>query len=101
MPHSKASAEQLRFLLQMPHDSIDGIMEGMRRCALISKWAGGIGLSVHNIRSRGSRIRGTNGTSNGLIPLHRVLNQLSLYVDQGEEDAKDPLPCILNRGTET
>lgn len=62
------------FLLNMTEDSIDGIYETLRRCAKISKCAGGIGLSVHNIRSAGSYIAGTNGTSNGLVPMLRVFN---------------------------
>ena len=83
------------FLLQMQEDSIDGIMNTLKQCAKISKHAGGIGLSLHNIRAQGSRIRGTNGTSNGLVPLHRVLNQLSLYVDQGGGKRKGSIACYL------
>ena len=83
------------FLLQMQSDSIDGIMDTLKQCAKISKHAGGIGLSLHNIRAQGSRIRGTNGTSNGLVPLHRVLNQLSLYVDQGGGKRKGSIACYL------
>jgi len=83
------------FLLQMPSDSLEGIMVGLTQCAQISKHAGGIGLSFHNIRAKGSRIRGTNGTSNGLVPLHRVANQLSLYVDQGGGKRKGSIACYL------
>jgi ribonucleoside-diphosphate reductase subunit M1 len=71
------------FLLAMRDDSIDGIFETMKQCAIISKNAGGIGLHVHNIRCNGSHIAGTNGTSNGLIPMLRVFNNTSRYVDQG------------------
>lgn len=71
------------FLLSMYDDSIDGIFKTLHQCALISKFAGGIGLSVHNIRATGSYIAGTNGTSNGLVPLLRVYNNTARYVDQG------------------
>ena len=71
------------FLLGMLDDSIDGIFATLHQCALISKFAGGIGLSVHNIRASGSYIGGTNGTSNGLVPLLRVYNNTARYVDQG------------------
>ena len=71
------------FLLAMKSDSIDGIFETMKECALISKWAGGIGLHIHNVRAKGSTIRGTNGISNGLIPMLRVFNNTARYVDQG------------------
>uniref|UniRef100_A0A6G1SAX0 Ribonucleoside-diphosphate reductase n=1 Tax=Aceria tosichella TaxID=561515 RepID=A0A6G1SAX0_9ACAR len=71
------------FLLTMYDDSIDGIFKTLHQCALISKYAGGIGLSVHNIRATGSYIAGTNGTSNGLVPLLRVYNNTARYVDQG------------------
>jgi ribonucleotide reductase alpha subunit len=67
----------------MTDDSIEGIYETLKRCALISKSAGGIGLSVHNIRAANSWIRGTNGKSNGLIPMLRVFNDTARYVDQG------------------
>ena len=70
------------FLLTMAEDSIDGIFETLKQCALISKYAGGIGLSVHNIRGTKSYIRGTNGVSNGLVPMLRVFNQTAKYVDQ-------------------
>lgn len=71
------------FLLTMNDDSIDGIFKTLTQCAQISKFAGGIGLSVHNIRATGSYIAGTNGTSNGLVPLLRVFNNTARYVDQG------------------
>ncbi|KAF0990785.1 hypothetical protein HZS_5305 [Henneguya salminicola] len=71
------------FLLAMKSDSIAGIFDTLSDCASISKHAGGIGLHVHNIRSAGSYIAGTNGTSNGLVPLLRVFNNTSRYVDQG------------------
>ncbi len=70
------------FLLAMKEDSIDGIYSTLRDCALISKWAGGIGLHVHNIRAKNSAIRGTNGISNGLVPMLRVFNNTARYVDQ-------------------
>jgi len=71
------------FLVQMSDDSITGIYDTLTRCALISKSAGGIGLSVHNIRARGTYIEGTRGVSNGLVPMLRVYDVTSRYVDQG------------------
>ncbi|XP_065184212.1 ribonucleoside-diphosphate reductase large subunit-like [Sycon ciliatum] len=71
------------FLLQMNEDSIDGIYETLKQCANISKCAGGIGLAVHKIRCSGSYIAGTNGESNGLVPMLRVYNNTARYVDQG------------------
>ncbi|XP_068241914.1 ribonucleoside-diphosphate reductase large subunit [Palaemon carinicauda] len=71
------------FLLTMKDDSIEGIYDTLKQCALISKSAGGIGLNVHCIRSTGSYIAGTNGTSNGLVPMLRVYNNTARYVDQG------------------
>lgn len=71
------------FLLDMLDDSIEGIYDTLKQCALISKSAGGIGLSVHCIRATGSYIAGTNGTSNGLVPMLRVFNNTARYVDQG------------------
>jgi ribonucleotide reductase alpha subunit len=71
------------FLLQMSDDSIHGIYETLTRCAKISKAAGGIGLCVHNIRARGTYIKGTRGVSNGLVPMLRVFDVTSRYVDQG------------------
>lgn len=71
------------FLLAMREDSIEGIYDTLKQCALISKSAGGIGVHVHCIRAAGSYIAGTNGTSNGLVPMLRVFNNTSRYVDQG------------------
>jgi len=71
------------FLMSMTDDSIAGIYKSLGDCAAISKYAGGIGLHVHNVRARGSVIRGTNGTSNGLVPMLRVFNNTARYVDQG------------------
>ena len=71
------------YLLAMKNDSIDGIYETLSDCAKISKWAGGIGLHIHNIRSSGSYIRGTGGSSNGIVPMLRVFNNTARYVDQG------------------
>ncbi len=70
------------FLLALESDSIDGIYNTLKECALISKWAGGIGLHIHNVRSFGSHIRGTNGSSNGIVPMLRVFNNTAKYVDQ-------------------
>jgi len=71
------------FLISMESDSIDGIYNTLKDCALISKLAGGIGLHIHNVRATGSHIRGTNGTSNGIVPMLRVFNNTAKYVDQG------------------
>ena len=71
------------YLLALEDDSITGIYNTLRDCAQISKWAGGIGLHIHNVRATGSHIRGTNGTSNGIIPMLRVFNTTARYVDQG------------------
>ncbi len=71
------------FLLTMQNDSIDGIYNTLKQCAQISQSAGGIGLSIHNIRATGSYIRGTNGTSNGIVPMLKVFNDTARYVDQG------------------
>ena len=70
------------FLISMENDSIEGIYNTLKDCALISKWAGGIGLHIHNIRATNSHIRGTNGTSNGIVPMLRVFNNTAKYVDQ-------------------
>ncbi len=70
------------YLLAMEEDSLDGIYNTLKDCALISKHAGGIGLHIHNIRAKGSHIHGTNGTSNGLVPMLRVFNNTARYVDQ-------------------
>ncbi len=71
------------FLLTMREDSIDGIYETLKSCAKISQSAGGIGLSIHDVRATGSYIKGTNGTSNGIVPMLRVFNDTARYVDQG------------------
>ena len=71
------------FLLTMKEDSIDGIYDTLKQTAKISQSAGGIGLSIHNVRSTGSYISGTNGTSNGIVPMLRVFNDTARYVDQG------------------
>jgi len=71
------------FLLTMKEDSISGIYETLQQCAKISQSAGGIGLSIHDIRAQGSYIKGTNGTSNGIVPMLRVFNDTARYVDQG------------------
>jgi ribonucleoside-diphosphate reductase alpha chain len=103
------------YLLAMHDDSIAGIYKTLGDCAAISKYAGGIGLHVHNIRARGSLIRGTNGTSNGLVPMLRVFNNTARYVDQGggkrngsfaiylepwHADMEDFLKLKLNSGSE-
>ena len=71
------------FLLAMQDDSIEGIYDTLKQTAQISQSAGGIGLSIHNVRATGSYIRGTNGTSNGIVPMLRVFNDTARYVDQG------------------
>ncbi|MGA1374680.1 MAG: ribonucleoside-diphosphate reductase subunit alpha [Flavobacteriales bacterium] len=71
------------FLLTMKEDSISGIYDTLKQCAKISQNAGGIGLAIHDIRATGSYIRGTNGTSNGIVPMLRVFNDTARYVDQG------------------
>jgi ribonucleoside-diphosphate reductase alpha chain len=71
------------YLIAMESDSIDGIFNTLKECANISKHAGGIGVHVHNIRATGSHIRGTNGVSNGLVPMLRVFNNTARYIDQG------------------
>jgi ribonucleoside-diphosphate reductase alpha chain len=83
------------FLLTMKDDSISGIFETLKQCAEISKSAGGIGLSVHTIRASGSYIRGTNGTSNGLVPMLRVFNDTARYVDQGGGKRKGAFAIYL------
>jgi len=103
------------FLLAMSDDSIAGIYKTLGDCAAISKYAGGIGLHIHNIRARGSLIRGTNGQSNGLTPMLRVFNNTARYVDQGggkrngsfamylepwHADVEDFLKMKLNTGAE-
>jgi ribonucleotide reductase alpha subunit len=71
------------YLIAMEDDSLDGIYNTLKDCALISKWAGGIGLHIHNIRAKGTHIHGTNGTSNGIVPMLRVFNNTARYIDQG------------------
>jgi hypothetical protein len=103
------------FLLSMKDDSITGIYDTLKDCAMISKFAGGIGLHIHNIRASGSRIYGTNGTSNGIVPMLRNFNMTARYVDQGggkrngsfaiylepwHADIQDFLKLKLNNGNE-
>ena len=83
------------FLLTMKDDSIDGIYDTLKQTACISKYAGGIGLAVHNIRAEGSYIKGTNGVSNGLIPMLRVFNSTARYVDQGGGKRKGSFAIYL------
>ena len=83
------------FLLTMKDDSIDGIFNTLKDCAVISKYAGGIGLSIHNIRASNSYIHGTNGVSNGIIPMLRVLNNTARYVDQGGGKRKGSIAIYL------
>jgi len=73
------------YLLAMESDSLEGIYNTLKDCARISKWAGGIGLHIHNIRATGSQIRGTNGTSTGIVPMLRVFNNTAKYIDQGSK----------------
>jgi ribonucleotide reductase alpha subunit len=99
----------------MKADSIEGIYDTLKRCALISKSAGGIGVSVHCIRASNSYIKGTNGHSNGLVPMLKVFNDTARYVDQGggkrkgafaiylepwHADIEDFLDLKLNNGKE-
>jgi ribonucleoside-diphosphate reductase alpha chain len=102
------------FLVQMESDSITGIYNTLGECAQISKWAGGIGLSIHNIRARDSPIKGTNGKSTGIVPMLKVFNDTAKYVNQGGKrngsfaiymepwhaDIEDFLRLKLNTGTE-
>lgn len=78
-PHPQLSS---CFLEAMESDSVDGIYNTLKDCALISKWAGGIGLHIHNVRASGSHIRGTNGNSNGIVPMLKVFNNTAKYIDQ-------------------
>ena len=71
------------YLISMEDDSIEGIYDTLKDCALISKYAGGIGLHIHNIRAKGSHIKGTNGKTNGIVPMLRVFNNTARYIDQG------------------
>lgn len=83
------------FLLSATDDSIPGIFETLSRCAKISQSAGGIGLSIHNIRAKGSYIKGTGGTSNGIVPMLRVYNDTARYVDQGGGKRKGAFAIYL------
>uniref|UniRef100_A0A1D1XTJ6 Ribonucleoside-diphosphate reductase n=1 Tax=Anthurium amnicola TaxID=1678845 RepID=A0A1D1XTJ6_9ARAE len=83
------------FLVCMKDDSIEGIYDTLKECAVISKAAGGIGVSVHNIRATGSYIRGTNGVSNGIVPMLRVFNDTARYVDQGGGKRKGAFAVYL------
>ncbi len=83
------------FLLTMKDDSIEGIYDTLKQCAKISQSAGGIGLSVHHIRATGSYIKGTNGTSNGIIPMLKVFNDTARYVDQGGGKRKGAFAIYL------
>ena len=87
--------------LGMEEDSIDGIYNTLKNCAKISKYAGGIGLHIHNIRANGSHINGTNGTSNGIVPMLKVFNDTARYVDQGGGKRNGSLLFILRTGMPT
>ena len=91
-PHPQLSS---CFLLTMKEDSIDGIYDTLKQCAVISKYAGGIGLAIHNIRASNSYIRGTNGNSNGIVPMLRVFNNTARYVDQGGGKRKGSIAIYL------
>ena len=83
------------YLIGMESDSIKGIYSTLADCASISKWAGGIGMHIHNIRASGSHIRGTNGTSNGIVPMLRVFNNTARYCDQGGGKRKGSFAVYL------
>lgn len=83
------------FLLTMRQDSIEGIYDTLKQCAQISQYAGGIGLSIHQIRATGSYIRGTNGASNGIVPMLRVFDMTARYVDQGGGKRKGSFAIYL------
>ncbi|MCZ6693972.1 MAG: ribonucleoside-diphosphate reductase subunit alpha [Bacteroidetes bacterium] len=83
------------FLLTMKDDSIDGIYDTLKQCAKISQSAGGIGLSIHNVRATGSYIKGTNGTSNGIVPMLRNFDMTARYVDQGGGKRKGSFAIYL------
>ena len=83
------------YLLAMEEDSIDGIFDTLKDCALISKWAGGIGLHIHNVRATGTHISGTNGSSNGIVPMLRVFNMAARYVDQGGGKRNGSFACYI------
>lgn len=83
------------FLMQTKEDSIDGIFDSIKACAKISQAAGGIGISIHNVRATGSYIRGTGGASNGIIPMLRVYNDTARYIDQGGGKRKGSFAIYL------
>jgi len=83
------------FLIEMQSDSIDGIYNTLKQTAVISQSAGGIGLSIHNVRAKGSYIKGTNGTSNGIVPMLKVFNDTARYVDQGGGKRKGSFAIYL------
>ncbi len=83
------------FLLDMKDDSLEGIYDTLKQCAMISKSAGGLGLAIHKVRAKGAYIRGTNGASNGLVPMLRVFNNTVRYVDQGGGKRKGALAVYL------
>jgi ribonucleoside-diphosphate reductase subunit M1 len=83
------------FLMTVDSDSIEGIFQTLRKCAHISKHAGGIGMSIHNIRGKGSFINGTGGNSNGIVPMLRVFNETARYVDQGGGKRKGSIAIYL------
>ena len=86
---------RLVFFFKWTEDSIEGIFDTLRQCAQISQSAGGIGLSIHNIRATGSYIRGTGGISNGIVPMLRVFNDTARYVDQGGGKRKGSFAIYL------
>jgi ribonucleoside-diphosphate reductase alpha subunit len=83
------------FLIAMKDDSIDGIYETLKECAHISKWSGGIGIHCSNVRANGSRIKGTNGVADGIIPMLRVFNNTARYVNQGGGKRKGSFAIYL------
>lgn len=83
------------FLVSSKGDSIDGIYDTLKECAQISKWSGGIGLHIHNIRASGSKIKGTNGVSDGIVPMLRVFNNTARYVNQGGGKRKGSFAIYL------
>jgi ribonucleoside-diphosphate reductase alpha chain len=80
----------------MKDDNIEGIYDNLKECVVISKSAGGLGVSVHNIRATGIYTRGTNGTSNGIVPMLRVFNDTARYVDQGGGKRKGAFAMYLD-----
>ncbi|KAF8004089.1 hypothetical protein HF325_001537 [Metschnikowia pulcherrima] len=91
----------LCFLVAMGDDSIDGIYKTLHKAALILKGSGGIGIHMHNIRSSGSLIKSSNGSSNGLVPMLRVFNNTARYVDQGGNKRPGQSLCTWSHGTAT